>query len=115
VLHRDVLDVFMLSMNPRYKEQAPNFLNTEQSLRWAESVGVREYNWQSATSREGGVYRYKAEWGSRELPYFFLTWRLCNPAKLSAIGIEGAKREYGGHYLVPFGAFSEPQRRRFGK
>lgn len=107
VYHRSVMDVFMLSMNPRYVGQAPNFLNTEHSLHWARRMGVRLYNWQSSPGRESGVYRYKRQWGSLEAPYHFVTRRLCAPERLREIGVEALKAEYPRHYVVPFGVFQE--------
>jgi hypothetical protein len=116
VLHRDVLDVFLLSMNTEYADRGPNFLLTERSLLWARQRGVRIYNWQSAPSRESGVYRYKAQWGSREAPYHFVTRRLCPPERLQQIGLERLRAEYRGHYVVPFGVFRDGfDRIHFGK
>jgi hypothetical protein len=102
VLHQDVLDVYMLSAAPAHLEDAPNFLNTEHSLLWAAGRGVKVYNWQSSPARDSGVYRYKVQWGSREASYSFVTRRLCDPARLRAIGPDGARTSYRGHYLAPF-------------
>lgn len=107
VRHRAVMDVFMLSMSGRYAEQAPNFLNTEQSLLWAAGAGVRIYNWQSSPGRRSGVYRYKSQWGSREAAYHFVTKRLCTPERLREIGREAIRAQYRWHYVVPFGVFED--------
>jgi hypothetical protein len=81
-------------------------------LLWAAGRGVRIYNWQSSPSRDSGVYRYKRQWGSREAPYTYVTRRLCDPARLSAIGREGVERAYPWHYVVPFAAFDAGLDRR---
>jgi hypothetical protein len=102
VFHRQVMDVYMLSASPAHLERGPNFLNTEQSLLWASARGVTIYNWQSSPGRDSGVYRYKAQWGSIEAPYSFVTRRLCPPERLRRIGREGARRDYRAHYVAPF-------------
>jgi hypothetical protein len=102
VHHRQVLDVCMLSAAPAHLEDGPNYLNTEHSLLWAAGLGVKVYNWQSSPGRLSGVYRYKAQWGSREAPYSFVTRRFCPPERLRRIGPDGARAEYRGHYLAPF-------------
>lgn len=116
VLHRDVLDVFMLSMDSSFVEDAPNFLNTEASLVWARKQGARIYNWQSSPGRETGVYRYKQQWGSREAPYYFVTQLLCAPEVLLRLGKQGIADAYSGHYVVPFAALDQGfSTRRFRK
>jgi CelD/BcsL family acetyltransferase involved in cellulose biosynthesis len=116
VLHRDVLDVFILSMNADYAELGPNFLLTEHSLLWAAQRSVKTYNWQSSPSRKSGVYRYKTQWGSRESLYYFVTRRLCAPQVLERIGLARLRTEYRGHYVVPFGVFRDGfERLRFAK
>lgn len=116
VLHRDILDVFMLSMDSAYVEDAPNFLNTEASLVWAGAVGVRTYNWQSSPGRATGVYRYKQQWGSREAPYYFVTQLLSPPDVFLRLGKEGIAARYPGHYVVPFAALDAGfSARRFRK
>lgn len=107
IYHRHVLDVYMLSMNAAFAEQAPNFLNTRASLLEAAEAGVRVYNWQSSPSRASGVFRYKAQWGSREAAYAFVTRRLCDPERLWAIGADGIRDAYAGHYVLPFAALAE--------
>lgn len=116
VYHREILDVYMLSMATRYAGSAPNYLNTEFSLRWAGERGVRHYNWQSSPGRASGVYRYKQQWGSTEAPYYFVTHLLCRTEALTRIGREHLAQGYPGHYVVPFGVFdhgfAEPMYRK---
>lgn len=107
VYHRHVMDVFMLSANPDFLAEAPNFLLTEQSLLWAARQHVRVYNWQSSPSRESGVYRYKEQWGSREVGYSFVTKLFGSAERLRALGSERISTEYAGHYVVPFGVFRD--------
>lgn len=114
--HRNILDVFLLSMNTKYFEQAPNFLNTEQSMLWAAGKGMLQYNWQSSPRRDSGVYRYKTQWGSKDIPYYFVTKLLVDAKVVAGIGLDTVKQKYPFHYVVPFAAFSEGfDKQRFQK
>jgi hypothetical protein len=115
ILHRDVMDVYAISMDADYADHAPNALLADASMEWGREVGVKHYNWQSSPSRQSGVYRNKEQWGSEERPYEFLTWLFTDRARLRAIGPEGARRDFPGHYLVPFAAFLDLDRVHFEK
>jgi hypothetical protein len=107
VLHREVMDVFAISMDSAYRQHAPNALVADFSLSWARQRGVRVYNWQSSSSRRSGVYAHKRQWGSMEAPYYFVTRLLRDRQALAALGPERIRAEYPWHYLVPFAAFAE--------
>jgi hypothetical protein len=116
IYHRNVLDVFLLSVNTQFLDAAPNFYNTEQSLLWAGSQGIHQYNWQSSPRRGTGVFRYKEQWGSLDLPYYFITKRFCSAERLREIGLENVKSEYPYHYVVPYGVFPDNfEQRNFSK
>lgn len=107
VLHRDVMDVFAISMDSAYWEHAPNALTADFSMNWARERGVRIYNWQSSSGRKSGVYVHKSQWGSVEAPYYFVTRLLDDHGALAALGPEGIRAEYPWHYVVPFAVFQE--------
>jgi hypothetical protein len=114
--HRQIMDVYMPSVDSAYMDRAPNFLGTEYSLLWAWEHGVRYYNFQSCSSRSSGVYGYKKQWASRDLPYYHLTKLYCDPSVIQEIGIDGLRNGYRGHYVVPFAAFESGfQQRHFTK
>jgi len=103
--HKEVMDVLRLNMNSDYSEKGPNFINTDSSIKWAHERGIKVYNWQSAISRESGVYRYKVQWGAKEVPYYFLTTLFCETSRIAAIGRETLIKDYPLHFVVPYGVF----------
>lgn len=115
IYHREVMDVFMLSMDSRFAKQSPNFLNTERSLLWASERGVSFYNWQSSSNRESGVYAYKKNWGSQEVLYYFITKLCVEFRKIQEMGLETLKQEYPWHYVVPYAVFREGPQKYFKK
>jgi hypothetical protein len=115
VYHRSIMDVLILSMNVKYAEHAPNYLNTEESLIEARSRGIQIYNWQSSASRKSGVYRYKQQWGSNDAVYYFVTKVFCEPKVLEEIGLDTIKQEYAWHYVVPFGVFTQGFHQKYFK
>jgi hypothetical protein len=107
VYHRDVVDVFMLSGASSRLAGGPNFVNTDRSLDWAQKMGALVYNWQGSQSRVSGVYAYKAQWGSVEAPYYFLTRLLAPRERLATIGLAALRAAYAGHYVVPYAVFDQ--------
>lgn len=107
IYHRNVMDVFMLSMNSDYARHGVNYVNTDYSIHWARDMGISHYNWQSSQSRESGVYEYKKRWGSVDNTFYYVTKLLCKPETIQEIGLDSLKRQYQWHYVVPFGVFSE--------
>jgi len=105
IQHKHVMDVLRLNMNSDYSEKGPNFVNTDHSIKWAHRKGIRTYNWQSAISRGSGVYRYKQQWGAKEVPYYFLTRLFCEPERIARIGKDALISEYPFHFVVPYGVF----------
>jgi hypothetical protein len=101
VCHGQVIDAFMPSLRSRFAPLGPNFLLAAHSMRWARDRGLRFYNWQ-ASPPEGGVHRFKQQWGSREHSYAYYTrvtgdaepLLRCTPALL--------REHYPWHYVLPF-------------
>jgi hypothetical protein len=89
-------------MDSAYADIAPNFLNTDESLRAARKIGVQYYNWQSSPSRESGVYRYKQQWGATESLYYYLTWFLVSPEARPKLDLRTLQQGYPLHFIVPY-------------
>jgi hypothetical protein len=116
VRHRDVCDVLVISMDMKYAAQSPSYLLFQDVLLALAAQGVRWMNWQSSPRRSDGVYKFKKQWGSEERPYHFVTKLFCAPEQLMAMGVDGVRKHYPGHYVAPFGAFSAGfSQRRYAK
>lgn len=115
VRHRAVCDVFIMSMRRAAAKLYPNYALTDAALRECAASGSEMLNWQSSASRDSGVYAFKAQWKAREAPYSFVTRLLGDPAPLLALGKAGLAAAYGGHYVLPFGWFDQPETRLFRK
>jgi len=115
VYHKKIIDVFMIAADSQFAELYPNFLLTDRSLQWAKELGCEIYNWQSSQSRKSGVYHFKQQWGSQEAVYYYVTKLLCRPERLLEIGIENLRKEYRGHYVVPFQAFDQSLKEKYYK
>jgi CelD/BcsL family acetyltransferase involved in cellulose biosynthesis len=68
VHHGGVIDALMPAFRSEHAELAPNFLLAAHTLRWARAAGLRHYNWQGSPP-EGGVRRFKLQWGSTDRTY----------------------------------------------
>jgi hypothetical protein len=101
VLHGQVIDALMPAMRSSHAHVAPNAHLALHTLRWARARGLRWYNWQ-ASPPEGGVRRYKLQWGSRDVEYAYLTWATGDLAQILRATPEEIRRDYPWHYVVPF-------------
>jgi len=115
IYHRNVMDVFMLSLTRETIRPSPNFLNTEASISWAKDMGIEIYNWQSSPSRESGVYAYKKQWGSLEKDYYFVTKLLCVPERIQEMGLQTMKTAYSQHYVLPYAVFTQGFQNKYFK
>ena len=105
VLHRRIADVFILSTGTSAAREGVNYLLIKDALILLERRGVHFLNWQSSPRRGDGVYNFKKQWGSEETLYYFVTKLNCPPERIRALGSEGIRRGYPGHFVVPFGVF----------
>jgi hypothetical protein len=107
VRHKNIVDVFMISMNSDYATLGPSFINTDYSLQWARQLGTTTYNWQSSQNKSCGVYEYKKQWGSKDSSYCFVTKLFCSPSIIEELGPTGIKKDYPWHFVVPFDCFTK--------
>jgi hypothetical protein len=97
-----LIDVYMLCMDSDFKQIAPNFALIKYLLQWAYKNKIQLVNWMSSPLRGEGVYKWKEQWGSKELTFRYLTkitgdisiWRTLSKQELA--------RSYHFHYLMPF-------------
>ncbi len=118
VLHGSVIDALMPSFRSEHAGMAPNFLLAAHTLRWARAAGLRYYNWQ-ASPPEGGVRRFKLQWGSADLPYSIHTRVTGDASAFHAATPERIQADYRWHYVLPFDAVGsapggEPRRSQRG-
>jgi hypothetical protein len=91
----------MPAMRSRFANLRPNYLLASRSIDWAHRVGARFYNWQ-ASPPEGGVHRFKAQWGGRDYSYSFLTRITGNAEPYLGSEISEIAAGYPWHYVLPF-------------
>jgi hypothetical protein len=99
--HGDVIDAFMPSLRSEFAGLSPNYLLALHSMQWAKAHGLRWYNWQ-ASPPEGGVARFKRQWGSVEHPYCYLTRVTGDVGPFLASTPEELVAEYPWHYVLPY-------------
>ena len=99
--HGRVIDAVMPSMRSDRAALAPNYLLARHSMAWARARGLRFYNWQGSPP-EGGVHRFKAQWGSRDADYCFLTRVTGDSSPFLESSVEAIIEGYPWHYVLPF-------------
>ncbi|MGE4609577.1 MAG: GNAT family N-acetyltransferase [Myxococcota bacterium] len=101
VAHEDVIDALMPSMRTDTAKLAPNFLLAMHSITWARSNGIRYYNWQ-ASPPQGGVDRFKRQWGSRDHVYCYFSRITGDVSRILSSDPAELSRAYPWHYVLPF-------------
>ena len=105
LFHKNIMDVFMLSVDSKYMDLHPNSYLTKVSIELAKEIGCKYYNWQSSISKNSGVYQYKARWGSIEGFHYYLTKVLEDITSFKKTDIEIIKEKYKWHYVMPYSQF----------
>lgn len=106
VHHGSVLDAFMPSVPAEPARLGAGFVLAWHSIQWARRRGVRFYNWQ-ASPPESGTARFKRQWGSRDLPYHFLTRVTGDAGPFLRSDVETIRDGYAWHYVLPFDRLGE--------
>ncbi len=101
VYHGAVIDALMPSMSSEHAGLRANFLLADHSIRWARERGLRYYNWQPSPPASG-VYRYKKQWGSRDVGYQYLTKVTGDAGAFLASTPDVVASAYRWHYALPF-------------
>lgn len=103
-----VLDCFMLSGSAAGERLLATSALVVDALDWASRAGYRYFNWQSSSSRESGVYHFKAKWGSREGQHHYLTRITGDITALRRTPLPEIRAAYPWHYVMPFEQFTSP-------
>ncbi len=101
VHHQAVVDAVMPAVRTDAAPLGANYLLALHSIRWAAARGLRFYNWEGSPP-DGGVYRFKRQWGSRDLPYAFLTWVTGDERPFVESTVAAVRAAYPWHYALPF-------------
>jgi hypothetical protein len=99
--HSGVVDAVMPSMRGDRARLSANYLLAHHSMAWARAQGARFYNWQGSPPH-GGVHRFKAQWGSRDAEYCFLTRVTGDATPFLESTVDEIARGYPWHYVLPF-------------
>ncbi len=99
--HGRVIDAFMPSLRGEFAGLAPNYLLALHSQSWARARGIRWYNWQ-ASPPDGGVHRFKRQWGSRDAVYYYFTRITGDVEPFHRSTVAFVRDAYSGHYVMPF-------------
>jgi CelD/BcsL family acetyltransferase involved in cellulose biosynthesis len=101
VCHGAVVDALMPSMSGDAGDLAPNYLLALHSMRWARRGGFRWYNWQGSPPGSG-VERFKRQWGSRDVPYAFLTKVTGDVEPFRRSTVAEVSSAYRWHFVLPY-------------
>jgi hypothetical protein len=99
--HGVVMDALMPSISSTDTAHAPAYMLAWHSMRWAAARGIRYYNWQ-ASPPEGGVRRFKQQWGSRDHAYRYLTRVTGDVRPFLESSVPAVVAGYPWHYVLPF-------------
>jgi lipid II:glycine glycyltransferase (peptidoglycan interpeptide bridge formation enzyme) len=99
--HGAVMDALMPSVSSAAAALAPAYLLAWHSIHFAHARGIRFYNWQPSPP-DGGVARFKRQWGSRDVSYAYLTRVTGDVTPILHSTPEAVAAAYRWHYVLPF-------------
>ena len=99
--HGQVMDALMPSIATAGAALGTAYLLAAHTMRIARARGVGWYNWQPSPP-DGGVYRFKRQWGSRDHVYAYLTWATGDPSPFLESTVAEIASAYRWHYVLPF-------------
>ena len=115
ISHINCCDVLVISMDSDYAAVSPNYLLIQQGFLTMAERRHTIFNWQSSPSRRSGVYAFKRQWGSIDHKYYFVTKVFGDIHELISAGNSSVREIYSNHYIIPFGAFENPNQNYFKK
>ena len=115
IYNKKIVDLFMLSTGHEGQKSGVNYLLIDHALRWAVKKGIKYYNWQASNPPDGSIAQFKKQWGSQTADYNYYTKITGHLGPIWQAGLDKVRRAYNWHYLLPFGAFTEPDKRNFTK
>jgi len=104
-----IMDIYMLCMDINFADLRPNFALTEYMLNRAHKNSIPTLNWMSSPRKDGGVYQWKKQWGSREGIFLHLTKVTGDISSWKELSYEELGNAYKFHYLLPFNLLRVPQ------
>ena len=99
--HGAVIDALMPSVSTRHARSGANYFLALESIRWARKRGLRYYNWQPSPP-DGGVRRFKCQWGSRDASYYYLTKIIGDVRPILESTLSSVASAYPWHFVLPF-------------
>jgi len=98
-------DNFMMSADSGYFKEGINYYLVDNILKWCFQNNIKIYNWQSSNPPDGGIFNFKRQWGSKVLPYQYIT-KILNVNALKALqqsySFEDIMQNFKGHFFVPY-------------
>ena len=93
--------VHAVDAQPSRASCVPTICSRRCRSHWARRAGARFYNWQ-ASPPEGGVRRFKQQWGGRDHAYSFLTRVTGSAERLLAADPAELAAGYPWHFVLPY-------------
>jgi hypothetical protein len=115
VLNDNIVDILMMSTSYDAMEKGANFLLTDWALKHFSKKDLDIFNWQASNPPEGGIVRFKEQWGSKEAPFGYFTKLLVGREEILDLGLDTIRNKYKWHYVVPYGIFENPDKTEFYK
>jgi hypothetical protein len=114
VYHGAVMDALMPSVSGEHAALGTAYVLAAHSIRWAKAKGLRYYNWQPSPP-DGGVYRFKRQWGSRDVSYRYLTRVTGDVEPFLNSSPKQIVSAYPWHFVLPFDRLGKQASAQRGK
>lgn len=101
---KGIFENFMMSTDSELHDTGLNYFLTDNLLKWCWSNDMIIYDWQSTWPPNGGIFRFKKQWGSISYDYSYCCRILDSEkvSRLSNMSHSCVNASYKGHFVVPY-------------
>lgn len=107
LLGNKVVDYFASAYTKESNHLNPNSIIIDSAFNYFLNKKYEMLNWQSSPVRNGGVYNYKAKWGSDEGKHLYMTKVINDIDSILSIPLEEIRPHYQGVYFLPYELWKE--------
>lgn len=116
IFNKNVFDIFMLSSDmDTAQELGTNFFLVDSILKFVNKLGIPVFNWQSSNPPTGGSFRFKKQWGSKVLIYYYYTKIIGDLKHLQNMNLNSVKNAYNWHFVAPYHSIIDVNDKRIPK
>ena len=109
LIGRGIVDYFSTAFNTESMKLYPGTLILHDAFHKFIELGIKRFNWQSSSSKDSGVYDFKARWGAQESENVVMTKVLGDSKVFTQRPLDEIRAAYGLHFVLPYDLWKQKE------